>query len=184
AIAKRANAFGMLVQYYNRRRLDIRDEAKWNVRYAAYDTLLRESDVIVVSVPLTDSTRHLLSTAQFEKMKDGVVVINVARGPIIDEAALVAALASGKVASAGLDVFEFEPKVSAALLAHPRCTLLPHMGTSTVETTKDMENMTMRNVKKFLLQGEAITPINKVSSQGQADITDAFDINRLSISLS
>ncbi|KAF9163638.1 hypothetical protein DFQ26_002294 [Actinomortierella ambigua] len=187
AIAKRANAFGMLVQYYNRRRLDIRDEAKWNVRYAAYDTLLRESDVIVVCVPLTESTRHLLSTAQFEKMKDGVVVINISRGPTIDEAALVAALDSGKVASAGLDVFEFEPRVSEGLLSHPRCTLVPHMGTHTVESTKDMENMAMRNIKKFLLHGEAISPVNKVapaSSSTGDQITDTIDINQLNITLS
>ncbi|KAG0225589.1 hypothetical protein BGW42_004226 [Actinomortierella wolfii] len=186
AVAKRANAFGMLVQYYNRNRLDIREEAKWNVRYTAYDTLLRESDVIVLSVPLTSSTRHLLSTPQFEKMKDGVVIVNVSRGPVIDEAALVSALASGKVASAGLDVFEFEPKVSEALIAHPRCTLLPHMGTYSIETTKDMENLSMRNVKKFLLHGEPMTPVNKAQNDANKPCEDqisSIDINQLNITL-
>lgn len=114
-------------------------EAEYNAHFVAFETLLRESDVIVICVPLNKSTRHLIGAAQFEKMKTGVVVVNIARGPIIDEAALVAALDSGKVSSAGLDVYEFEPKVHEGLLKHPNCTLLPHMGTFTEETSLDME---------------------------------------------
>lgn len=87
----------MVVNYYNRNRVDIRVEAEYNAHFVAYETLLRESDVVVICVPLNDTTRHMISTTQFEKMKQGVVVVNIARGPIIDEAALVAALDSGKV---------------------------------------------------------------------------------------
>ncbi|KAF9408038.1 hypothetical protein BGZ94_002467 [Podila epigama] len=185
AIAKRANAFGMMVNYYNRKRLDIRIEAEHNAHFAAYDTLLRESDVIVICTPLTSSTYHMIGTPQFEKMKTGVVVVNIARGPIIDEAALVKALESGKVGAAGLDVFEFEPKVHEGLLKHPRCTLLPHMGTYAEETTMDMENLTLRNAKKFLMHGEAISPVNKVTDGKvlESIMTDSIDISKLNITL-
>ncbi|KAF9373607.1 hypothetical protein CPB97_000430 [Podila verticillata] len=183
-VAKRANAFGMMVNYYNRHRLDIRIEAKYNAHYAAYDTLLRESDVIVICTPLTPATHHMIGAAQFDKMKKGVVVINIARGAIIDEAALVKALESGKVGAAGLDVFEFEPKVHEGLLKHPRCTLLPHMGTHSEETAMDMENLAIRNTKQFLMHGEAITPINKVTGKAVGDMmTDTIDISKLNITL-
>ncbi|KAI1316027.1 hypothetical protein EDD11_010491 [Mortierella claussenii] len=186
AIAKRANAFGMVVNYYNRKRLDIRVEAEYNVQYAAYETLLRESDVIVICVPLSASTRHMISTAQFDKMKKGVVFINISCGPIVDEAALVQALNSGKVSSAGLDVYEFEPKVHEALLQHPQCTLLPHMGTNTEESRMDMEKLALRNPKRFLMDGEAITPINTVVATGKPLehlMTDGIDISKLNITL-
>lgn len=150
-------------------------EAEYNAHFAAYETLLRESDVIVICVPLNANTRHMINATQLNKMKKGVVLINIARGPVVDEAALIEALESGrvsrsysrqyvmistreetkllskvaaeliknvsafKVGSAGLDVFEFEPKVPEALLKHPRCTLLPHMGTSTEESLRSME---------------------------------------------
>ncbi|KAF9576989.1 hypothetical protein EC968_000116 [Mortierella alpina] len=185
AIAKRANAFGMMVSYYNRTRLDIRIEAEHHAQFVAYETLLRESDVIVVCVPFNASTKHLISTTQFDKMRKGVVFVNIARGPIVDEAALVKALESGKVASAGLDVFEFEPKIHEALLKHPRCTLLPHMGTDTEETNRDMEKLALRNAKQLLMHGEAITPVNKVASSKPLEhlMTDSVDISKLNLTL-
>ncbi|GJJ70511.1 glyoxylate reductase [Entomortierella parvispora] len=185
AIAKRATAFGMVVNYYNRTRVDIRVEAEYNAQFVAYETLLRESDVIVVCVPLNSSTRHLIGAAQFEKMKTGVVIVNIARGPIIDEAALVAALDSGKVSSAGLDVFEFEPKVHEGLLKHPRCTLLPHMGTFTEETSLDMENLTIRNTKNYLMHGEKKNAVNKIENAKPLEtmMTDSVDISKLSLTL-
>ncbi|KAG0344096.1 hypothetical protein BG004_004744 [Podila humilis] len=186
AIAKRANAFGMMVNYHNRRRLDIRIEAEHNAHYVAYDTLLWESDVIVICTPLTPTTRHMIGAVQLAKMKTGVVIVNIARGPIIDEDALVKALESGKVGAAGLDVFEFEPKVHEGLLKHPRCTLLPHMGTYCEETTMDMENLALRNTKKFLMHGEAISPINSVAAGKTPEnmMTDTIDISQLNITLS
>ncbi|KAF8967413.1 hypothetical protein BGZ46_000167, partial [Entomortierella lignicola] len=96
AIAKRANAFGMVVNYYNKKRLDVRVEGEYNVQFVAYETLLRESDVIVICVPFNASTKHLINTEQFDKMRKGVVFINVSQGPVVNESALVAALNSGK----------------------------------------------------------------------------------------
>ncbi|KAF9579750.1 hypothetical protein BGW38_003867 [Lunasporangiospora selenospora] len=185
AIAKRANAFGMLVSYYNRHRLDIRVEAEYNAQFVAYDTLLRESDVIVVCVPANASTKHLINTAQFEKMRTGVVFVNIARGSVVNEAALVKALESGKVSSAGLDVYEFEPKVSEELINNQKCTLLPHMGSYTEEANHDMEKLALRNTKKFLMHGEAITPVNKVADFKPMEnvMTDSIDISKLSLSL-
>ncbi|KAG0366464.1 glyoxylate/hydroxypyruvate reductase [Gamsiella multidivaricata] len=185
AIAKRANAFGMMVNYYNRKRLDIRVEAEYNVQYVAYETLFRESDVIVICVPLNDSTKHLISTAQFEKMKQGVVFINISRGPIVDEAALVKALEGGKVASAGLDVYEHEPKIHEGLLKHPQCTLLPHMGTDAEETRLDMEKLALRNIKRFLMSGDAYFPVNKVEASKPLEhlMSDGIDISKLNITL-
>ncbi|KAG0055909.1 hypothetical protein BGZ83_007032 [Gryganskiella cystojenkinii] len=185
AIAKRATAFGMVVNYYNRNRVDIRVEAEYNAHFVAYETLLRESDVIVICVPLTDATRHMIGAVQFEKMKKGVVVVNIARGAIIDEDALVKALESGRVSSAGLDVYENEPKIHEGLLKHPRCTLLPHMGTNTEETTLDMENLAIRNTKNYLMHGEKKWAINKLENSKplEAMMTDSVDISKLSLTL-
>ncbi|KAK5822502.1 D-isomer specific 2-hydroxyacid dehydrogenase [Linnemannia elongata] len=184
AIAKRANAFGMLVNYYNRTRLDIRVEAEYNAHFAAYETLLRESDVIVVCVPLNANTRHMINATQLNKMKKGVILINIARGPVVEEAALVEALESGRVGSAGLDVFEFEPKVHEVLLKHPRCTLLPHMGTSTEESLRSMEKLALKNIMNLLMQGEAITPINKVATKAlEGVMTDSVDFSKISLTL-
>ncbi|KAG0278905.1 hypothetical protein BGZ96_002196 [Linnemannia gamsii] len=184
AIAKRANACGMLVNYYNRTRLDIRIEAEYNAHYAAYETLLRESDVIVLCVPLNDTTRHMIDATQLNKMKKGVVLINIARGPVVDEAALVEALESGRVGSAGLDVFEFEPEVHKGLLEHPKCTLLPHMGTNTEESLRSMEKLGLKNIMNLLMQGEAITPLNKVAAKAlEGVMTDSVDFSKINLTL-
>ncbi|KAF9926271.1 hypothetical protein FBU30_004131 [Linnemannia zychae] len=184
AIAKRANAFGMLVNYYSRTRLDIRVEAEYGANFSAYETLLRESDVIVLCVPLNATTRHMINATQLNKMKKGVVLINIARGPVIDEAALVEALDSGRVGSAGLDVFEFEPKIHETLLKHPKCTLLPHMGTSTEESQRSMEKLALKNIMNLLMQGEAVTPINKVESKAlEGVMTDSVDFSKINLTL-
>jgi glyoxylate reductase len=132
-IRDKAAVFGFKITYYNRNRLspDLEKDAK----YVDFDTLLKTSDVIAVSTPLNNNTRHLISKAEFAKMKDGVVIVNTARGAIIDEDALVNALNSGKVASAGLDVYEDEPSVRKGLLEDKRVMLIPHMGTWTVEVS-------------------------------------------------
>ncbi|KAK3074971.1 hypothetical protein LTR53_002140 [Teratosphaeriaceae sp. CCFEE 6253] len=145
AVAHRARAFGMRIQYRNRGRLPAGQEQ--GAEYVSFEELLRTSDVISLNLALKASTTHIISTPQFEQMKDGVVIVNTARGPIIDEAALVDALRSGKVSSAGLDVFEEEPKIHPGLLEHPDVVLLPHMGTSTWETQRDMELLVLENLK-------------------------------------
>lgn len=109
--------------------------------------------------PPQHSTHHLLSTAQFALMKPTATLINTARGAIIDEAALVAALAANTIASVGLDVFENEPAVHPGLAADPRVLLLPHMGTWTVETQTEMELWNLRNVRAALEGGGLVSPV-------------------------
>jgi glyoxylate reductase len=122
----------MKIVYHNRRPLP-KSEAG-DATYVSFDELLSKSDVISLNLSLNSSTRHIIGVPEFARMKDGVVLINTARGALIDEAALVSALQSGKVFSAGLDVYEDEPKVSRELLENENVVLLPHIGTATVET--------------------------------------------------
>jgi glyoxylate reductase len=153
AVAQRARAFGMEIQYHNRRRLP--EEQEQGANYVSFDDLMRTSDVISTNLALNASTRHIISKAQFDIMKDGVVIVNTARGPIIDEAALVEALNSGKVFSAGLDVYEEEPKVHPGLVENEHVVLLPHIGTATWETQKGMELLVLENLKSAV-QGKGL----------------------------
>jgi len=130
-LAKRALAFDMTIQYHNRNRLSPEPA---NTKWVPMDELLATSDVISVHTPLNSVTHHLLGNPQFSQMKDGVIIVNTARGPVIDEQALVDALESGKVFSAGLDVFEHEPKVHPKLLENENVVLYPHIGTATFES--------------------------------------------------
>jgi lactate dehydrogenase-like 2-hydroxyacid dehydrogenase len=132
AVAKRAGAFGMQIQYHNRHRLPENEEN--GAKYVSFEELLKTSDVLSLNLALNPSTRHIIAKPQFDMMKDGVIVINTARGPLIDEAALVDALQSRKVWTAGLDVFEEEPKIHQGLLHNENVVLLPHIGTATFET--------------------------------------------------
>ncbi len=102
--------------------------------YVDFETLLNTSDIISVHCPHTPQTTHLLDYKEFTMMKKGVIIVNTARGKIINEGALVKALERGQVLAAGLDVFEQEPVVHPGLLSHPRCILLPHIGTFTAES--------------------------------------------------
>jgi len=131
ALAKRSLAFGMTIQYHNRNRLSPEPAG---TKWVSMEELLKTSDVISVHTPLTPQTHHLLSKEQFAQMKDGVIIVNTARGPVVDEQALVDALESGKVFSAGLDVFEEEPKVHPKLLENENVVLYPHIGTATFES--------------------------------------------------
>lgn len=137
ATARRAAAFGFRLQYSNeaavpglRAELGLDHEPA----FMSTDELLRTSDVISIHVPLLPSTRCLINDRSIAAMKRGVVIVNTARGPIIDEAALVRGLESGQVGSVGLDVFENEPRIQPGLLNCPRAVLLPHIGTMTVDT--------------------------------------------------
>jgi glyoxylate reductase len=131
-LAARGRAFGMEIQYHNRSRLPQGKEG--GAKYVTFEELLKSSDVISLNLSLNKQTTHIIGKAEFEKMKQGVIIINTARGALIDEAALVDALDSGKVFSAGLDVFEDEPKIHPGLLKNENVVILPHMGTSTFET--------------------------------------------------
>ncbi|KAF7118175.1 hypothetical protein CNMCM5793_007576 [Aspergillus hiratsukae] len=156
-LKKKAEAFGMRVIYHNRRRLS--EELAAGAEYVTFDELLAKSDVISLNLPLNKHTRHIISTAEFEKMKDGVVIVNTARGAVMDEEALVQALDSGKVYSAGLDVFEEEPKVHPGLIRNPNVLLVPHMGTWTVETQTAMEEWAIENVRLAIETGKLKSPV-------------------------
>ncbi|KAL4892135.1 D-isomer specific 2-hydroxyacid dehydrogenase [Aspergillus ambiguus] len=156
-LKKKAEAFGMRVIYHNRRALTA--ELSGGAEYVSFDELLARSDVLSLNLPLNKNTRHIISTAEFAKMKDGVVVVNTARGAVMDEDALVKALDSGKVYSAGLDVFEEEPKIHPGLVRNPNVLLVPHMGTWTVETQTAMEEWAIGNVRSALETGKLKSPV-------------------------
>ncbi|MCJ1451632.1 hypothetical protein MMC28_001972 [Mycoblastus sanguinarius] len=146
-LKKKAEALEMKVQYFNRNPLS--KELSGGAKYVGFEELLKTSDVISLNVPLN----------QFSMMKDGVVIINTARGAVIDEAALVKALSDGKVFSVGLDVYEEEPKIHPGLVENPHVLLLPHMGTWTYETQEKMELFVVSNVRKALETGTLISPV-------------------------
>jgi len=150
-LRRKAEAFGMKVQYHNRNELP--EQVSNGAKYVSFDELLATSDVISLNLPLNKTTKHLITKAEFEKMKDGVVIVNTARGAIIDEAALVEALESGKVWSCGLDVYEDEPDIHPGLISNPHVLLVPHMGTWTVETQTTMESINIANVRSALETG-------------------------------
>lgn len=129
---KKAAAFDMTTIYHNRRRLS--PEMADGAEYVSFEELLKRSDVLSLNLPLNPKTRHIISTEQFKLMKPSAVVVNTARGAVIDEAALVDALDRGLIAGAGLDVFEEEPKIHPGLVKNEKVILLPHMGTWTQET--------------------------------------------------
>lgn len=157
-LAKRMSGFDLAkIQYYNRNRLP--KELEGDLDYVDFETLLRTSDIISVHCPLNASTTHLLSFKEFAMMKDHVIIINTARGKVINETALVNALERGKVLSAGLDVFEDEPKISPGLLSHPRCVLLPHIGTFTNESMYKMEKLMIDNLIAALEKDTLLTPV-------------------------
>lgn len=151
ALAHRAQAFDMRVIYHNRHRLPADQEA--GAEYVSFDDLLAQADCLSLNLPLSPATRHIISDAELAKCKRGVVVVNTARGPILDEAALVRALQSGQVGKAGLDVFEDEPEIHPGLLDNEKVLLLPHVGTATVESQYNMELLTIDNLKSALTTG-------------------------------
>ena len=130
-LARKAAAFDMEIQYHNRTPLS--RELSGGAKYVSFDELLRTSDAISLNLPLNQHTRHIIGSAEFEKMKPDVVIVNTARGAVMDEDALVKALEEGKVSSCGLDVYEDEPEIHKGLVANPKVMLLPHLGTWTEE---------------------------------------------------
>jgi len=156
-VAKRARAFGMKVQYYNRSRLS--PELEGDAKYVTFEELLKTSDVLSLNLSLNKNTAGIVGKKEFEMMKKGVVIVNTARGKLIDEGALVGALESGKVFSAGLDVYEEEPKIHEGLVNNPNVVLLPHIGTSTIETQKNMELLVLENVESAVKKGVLVTQV-------------------------
>ena len=156
-MSKKAAAFGMTTIYHNRRRLD--DEKAGGAEYTSFEDLLKRADVLSLNLPLNPKTRHIISKEQFKLMKPSCIVVNTARGAVIDEAALVEALDEGLIAGAGLDVFEEEPKIHPGLLKNEKVMLLPHMGTWTLETQYKMEVWVIDNIRSALAKGKLMSVI-------------------------
>jgi len=150
AVARRAHGFSMRVLYWTPRRKPDSEEREAGLTYAPLDQLLRESDFVSLHSPLTKETRHQIGARELGLMKKTAFVINTARGAIIDEAALVRALAKRQIAGAGLDVFEHEPKVDRALKKMFNVVLTPHLGSATPEVREDMANIVVDNILAFL----------------------------------
>ncbi len=153
SFALKAKAFGMEILYYTRTPLNYTDEKVYGARYAGLDELIEKSDVISLHTPLTDKTKHLLDEEQFKKMKKGAFIINTARGAVIHEKALIKYLQNGHLGGAGLDVFEFEPKISEELLEMDNVVIVPHIGTANYETRKSMAEEAAQNIVAYF-QGQ------------------------------
>jgi glyoxylate reductase len=161
AIARRGQGFGMRVLYHNRKR-DLEAERNFGVEYRTKADLLREADFIVLSVPLSPETRHLIGAAELALMKPTAFLVNVARGPVVDETALVEALRAGRIAGAGLDVFEEEPKVHSGLLGLENLALTPHIGSASRATRLKMATRAAENCLAAL---EGRRPTNLVNPE-------------------
>jgi len=153
AIARRAAGFGMRVAYHNRSPLPPAIEAECAARYLDKPALLAESDFLVLAVPLTAESRHAIGAAELAQMKPTAVLVNIARGGVVDDAALAAALGEGRLAAAALDVFEGEPHVHPALLALDNVILSPHIASATWDTRRAMTAMAVDNVLALFGRG-------------------------------
>jgi len=175
AIARRAQGFGMPVLYHNRSRLPEGTERECRARYMDKASLLRESDCLVLVLPLTPETRHAIGAAELAQMKLTAVLVNVARGGIVDDAALAEALRGGRIAAAGLDVFEGEPRVHPDLLALDNVLLSPHIASATTDTRRAMTAVAVDNVLAFFGHGpHAGHPPNLLNAEALAAAGVAF----------
>ncbi len=148
AVAQRAQGFRMRVLYESRRTVAPPSGLLWE--HCPLDQLLAEADFVSLHVPLTESTRHLIGARELSRMKPTAILINTARGPVVDEEALVAALKAGVIAGAGLDVYEQEPLVHPGLVELPNVVLLPHVGSGTLETRIRMGKICLDNIEAVL----------------------------------
>lgn len=146
AVAARARGFGMTILYHNRRRIDVWEEEELGVRYASLEGLLAESNFVSLHVSLNPQSRHLIGKDQLRIMKQSSFLINVSRGPVVHEQALLEALEQGVIAGAGLDVYENEPHVTPGLRKLSNVVLLPHVGSATIETRLRMGSKAVENL--------------------------------------
>ena len=150
AVARRVQGFSMRTLYWTPRRKPESEEREAGLTFVPLDQLLHESDFVSLHSPLNAQTRHQVGARELGLMKKTAFIINTARGPIIDEAALIRALKAKKIAGAGLDVFEYEPKVSAELKKMKNVVLEPHLGSATVEVREAMANIVVDNIEALL----------------------------------
>jgi gluconate 2-dehydrogenase len=161
AIARRAAlGFGMQVIYHNRSRLDAATEEACKARYVGKQELLQSADHVMLVVPYSAASHHTIGAAELASMKPTATLINLARGGIVDDAALAQALRDRTIAAAGLDVYEGEPKVHPDLLTVPNVVLTPHIASATPGTRQAMADLAVDNLIGYLTQGKAVTPLN------------------------
>ncbi len=164
-MARRASGFDMRVVYHDMQRARPDQEREWGIEYVDIEyvdkeTVCREADFLSIHVPLTEQTRHLVGAAELERMKPTAVLVNTSRGPVVDEKALADALENGRIASAGLDVFEAEPEVESRLLALENVVLVPHIGSASIKTRTRMCTMAAENAVAVLSGRRPENPVN------------------------
>ena len=151
AVARRAKGFGLSIHYHNRRRVHPEVETELEATYwESLDQMLARMDIVSINCPHTPATFHLLSARRLKLLRPSAILVNTARGEVVDEAALTRMLIKGELAGAGLDVFEHEPAVNPKLLALDNVVLLPHMGSATLEGRIDMGEKVIINIKTFV----------------------------------
>ena len=158
-VAQRARGFGMRIAYHSRHPAPAEVEAGLEAARMPLERLLAEADVLSLHCPLTPETHHLIGPEELAAMKPSAVLVNAARGPVVDEAALAGALAERRIAAAGLDVYEREPQVEPALLDLDNVVLSPHLGSATVETRTAMAELAARNAISVLSGQGPLTPV-------------------------
>lgn len=162
AVARRAAGFDMKVVYHNRSRVAPEIEATCRARYVSEDELLAQADFLVLQVPYSPQTHHLIGAAELKKMKRSAILINVARGGVVDDGALIGALKNGTIAAAGLDVFENEPNFNPGFLELKNVVLAPHIASSSETTRRNMAMLAARNLVAALTTG---TPPNLLNPE-------------------
>ncbi len=155
----KAYGLGMKILYYSRRKNFVLENQTGALK-CDLDKILSESDIISIHLPLTPETHHLIGSREFNLMKPGAILVNTGRGAVIDESALVDALKSGKIAGAGLDVYEFEPRISEELIDMSNVILLPHIGSATHRARNEMARIVVENVTNYLKGEKPVTPVN------------------------
>jgi gluconate 2-dehydrogenase len=162
-IAKRgAHGFGMKVIYHNRSRLSEALESQCKASYVSKEELLKTADHVMLVVPYSPESHHTIGTKELALMKPSATLINIARGGIVDDAALAVALRDKRIAAAGLDVFEGEPKLNPDLLTVPNVVLTPHIASATLPTRMAMANLAADNLIAVLTGQKALTPLNSL----------------------
>lgn len=173
AVARRASGFSMRILYHARRRVSAEIERDLKAEYSDAETLIRESDFVSLHTPLTPETRHLISARELAWMKPTAFLVNTARGPVVDEEALVEALKAGRIAGAALDVFEHEPGVHPELIKMPNVVLLPHLGSATAETRARMARLASENLLAALDGRRPANLVNPEAFDGNIGISPA-----------
>lgn len=163
AIARRAAGFDMEVIYHSRHRAEASVEAEAQASYVGFDELLARSDFLMLILPYTPQSHHIIGAAQLERMKKNAILVNVARGGIVDDAALIDALRERRIAGAGLDVYEGEPALHRGFLELDNVVLAPHLGSATAATRLAMARLAVRNLRAALTGGVPPAPVNRIS---------------------